>query len=1318
MATLVLSSVGAAVGASIGGSFAGLSTAVIGRAVGATIGRVIDQKLLGQGSEAVETGKVERFRLSSVGEGVPLSYIYGRTRLSGQVIWASDFAETVTVVGGGGGGGGGKGGASSKPAQQSTSSYRYSVSLALALCEGPVIRIGRLWANGEEISKDDLNLRFYSGSADQLPDPLIEAIEGQGSVPAYRGTSYVVIENLDLEPFGNRVPQFSFEVARPERPSDPSSEFAPNNSIAAVAMIPGTGEYALATTPVHYGSGQGTTWSANINSPNLRPDFNVSLEALHEEVPNCRSVSLVVSWFGSDLRCGSCQVRPLVEERQFDGQNMPWRVGGVGRQSAGLVPKVEGRPVYGGTPADQSVIEAIRRIKQYGKSVLFYPFILMEQLEGNGLPDPYIPGQDQPTLPWRGRITLSRAPGVSGSPDGTVIADGQVDAFFGSAKATHFSLSNNEVVYSGPTEWSLSRFILHYAMLCVAAGGVDAFCIGSEMRGLTQTRGSGNRFIAVEKLRELATEARAILGHGVKISYAADWSEYFGYQPDDGSNDRYFHLDSLWADGNIDFIGVDNYMPLSDWRDGTEHADADAGTIYDLDYLRSNVEGGEGFDWYYASEKERIDQTRLPIEDGSYDEPWVYRYKDFRGWWENTHFERIGGVRASQPTAWQPRSKPFWFTEFGCAALDKGTNQPNKFIDPKSSESRLPYFSNGQRDDLIQLQYLRAMIGHWTDPTNNPVSDTYNGRMIDMSRAHVWAWDARPYPYFPNNMNLWSDSLNYMKGHWLNGRMTARFLSSVVAEVCERAGVKHYDVSGLYGVVRGYTVADVSDARSALQPLMLRFAFDAIERNGTLFFRMRQGQSAVPLERDMLAVSSELPASVEQTRGSAAEAAGRVRLRFVQADGAFDALAEEAVQSEAGSHAVSTSEMPLVLTRGEGQQVVERWLAESRVARETVRFALPPSCMTLGAGDVVSLPGTHGEEKAFFRIDRVEQGELLLVEAVRVEHEVYQTIEISEEIGTARPFIPPLPVLPLFLDLPLISGDEVPHAPFVAVTSDPWPGGAALYRSFTNSDFELLNVVSKRATIGRTLNEMLSAPSGRFDHGHDLEVKLTSGILSSVEQRALLSGANLAAIGDGTADSWEIFQFSEAELVDQKTYRLRVRLRGQLGTDAIMPSVWPSGSWFVMLNDALEQVNISRNERNIEQTFRIGPSSRPIDASVFVEQTHAFKGNGLRPYAPVHVRRIAMESGDIAFKWVRRTRLDGDSWDTLEVPLAEESESYVVRVVKDEKVLRETAVHEPTWIYSSAEQSADGLASPYSFEVAQHSSVFGPGAFAKLAFGT
>ena len=135
---------------------------------------------------------------------------------------------------------------------------------------------------------------------------------------------------------------------------------------------------------------------------------------------------------------------------------------------------------------------------------------------------------------------------------------------------------------------------------------------------------------------------KAILGPATKITYAADWSEYFGYHTEDN---LYFHLDPLWADPAIDFIGIDNYMPLSDWRDGENHLDAHWGDVHNTAYLRNNIAGGEGFEWYYASPAEQAAQIRTPITDGAYGEPWVYRYKDLRGWWSSSHHERIAGVR-------------------------------------------------------------------------------------------------------------------------------------------------------------------------------------------------------------------------------------------------------------------------------------------------------------------------------------------------------------------------------------------------------------------------------------------------------------------------------------------------------------------------------------------------------------------------------------------------------------------------------------------------------------------------------------------------
>lgn len=1314
MATIVLSAAGAALGGSVGGSLAGLSSVAIGRAVGGTVGRLIDNQLLGLGSDAVEVGRVDRFRLTQASDGQPIAQVFGRSRIGGQIIWASDFVERASVSGGG------KGSAN----RPQTTTYSYTVSLAVALCVGEVTSVPRVWADGEEVAPQDLNMTLYQGDTEQLPDPLIETVEGIGLVPAYRGTAYVVMENLDLERFGNRVPQFSFEVVRAEQPDSPEYDLDLGQLVQGVALMPGTGEYALATTPVHYQVGPGQHQSANSHTASGQSDLVTSLSALEDELPACTATSLIVSWFGNDLRCSNCTIKPKVEQRQAEGVPMPWSVAGQNRANAELV--IEdgtARPLYGGTPTDAAVIEAITALNAAGKQVLFYPFILMDQVEGNTFPDPWSTATQQPHLPWRGRITLSVAPGRPGSPDQTAAAEAEVAAFMGGAQASDFTVVNGSVSYAGPSDWGMRRFILHYATLCAAAGGVEAFCIGSEMRGFTQIRGLAG-FPAVEALRDLAAEVRVLLPDA-KISYAADWSEYWGYQSPEGH--RYFHLDALWADANIDFIGIDNYMPLSDWREGDDHLDARQGreSIYDLTYLRSNIEGGEGYDWYYHSPAAEAAQIRTPITDGAHDEPWVWRYKDLKNWWLHPHHNRIDGIRLSEPTDWVPQMKPIRFTELGCAAIDKGSNQPNKFLDPKSSESQLPKFSNGFRDDLMQMQYLRALLGYWREEAHNPVSQEYDGPMLDMSKAYAWAWDARPFPAFPNLAEIWSDGENYLRGHWLNGRVGQRSLASVVQEICSTSGQNSIDVTRLHDIVHGYSLHDTGPARAALQPLGLRYGFDSIERDGVLSFRPRTGGAEHPLLAEQLVDSGALDGSLEQTREAEAEIVGRVRLRFVEWGAAYDIAAEDASLPDEKTHAVSDSEVSLVLTRSEARQVTQRWLAEARVARDTARFVLPPSALQLGVGDVVTLPSQIGGldggskqppswQRQSYRVDRVELGQAQLIDAVRIEPEVYRPAEVAERLPGASVFVPPLPVLPLFMDLPLLTGEEIPHAPHLAVTGQPWPGSVAVYGAESDDSYRLEQILAARSVVGVTEGALATGPVGRWDLGAELQLKLISGALESRDALAVLNGANVAAIGDGSNGNWEIFQFRTAELVAPATYLLRGRLRGQLGSDGLMPRLWPEGSYVVLLDGTLTQLDLTLAQRRLARHYRIGPARRSFDDPSYTHRIETFQGNGLRPYAPVHFRRHGALGGDIDFTWIRRSRIEGDSWDLPEIPLGEDQQAYRLRLLRGETLLREVTVVTPQWRYDIAAQAQDGVLPQDIIEVTQLSDRYGSGPAASL----
>ncbi|WP_246525532.1 phage tail protein [Thalassovita aquimarina] len=649
----------------------------------------------------------------------------------------------------------------------------------------------------------------------------------------------------------------------------------------------------------------------------------------------------------------------------------------------------------------------------------------------------------------------------------------------------------------------------------------------------------------------------------------------------------------------------------------------------------------------------------------------------------------------------------------GCASIDKGTNQPNKFVDPKSSESVLPHYSDGRRDELIQMQYLRALLGYWGEAANNPVSGQYGGRMLDMSRAYVWAWDARPYPAFPRNTELWSDAENYARGHWINGRGSARSLASVVTEICRRAGVSEIDTSALHGHVRGYHQKDAAEARSALQPLMLRYGFDAIERDGVLVFRSRTGMTDWALGQNALAVNDELPYSTEAHCAAQSEMAGRVRLRFVEADADFETVAEESVLPDVETHAVAASEIPLAMTRAEGRQVVERWLSEARLARDSVRLALPPSALGIGAGDVIELPGDG--PAGTYRVDRVEYRASQIVEAVRIDPESYRPAEFTEETSPVTPFFAPAPVLPLFLDLPLLRGDEPPHAPHMAVTATPWPGSVAVYHAAADSDYDLLSTQEARAIIGMTETALVRARPGLWDRGSRLQVRLASGSLESRPRQQILAGSNLAAIGDGTVENWELVQFRDARLVDDNTYLLTNLLRGQLGSDAAMPESWPEGSYFVLLDNAVTQLGLASASRNLARHYRIGPARRGYDDPSYRHYQLAFAGIGLRPYAPVHLRAEPAGTGDVTLRWIRRTRVGGDSWDGLEVPLGEEQELYLVRILAGAQVLREETVASAEWTYASAAIAEDGGLSGLVAEVAQVSATYGAGAPAKLS---
>ncbi|MBQ8105262.1 MAG: glycoside hydrolase/phage tail family protein [Afipia sp.] len=1276
MAALVLSVAGGAAGAVFGPA-----GAIAGRIAGALVGNIIDHSLFAQ-DRTVQGPRLADLDVMASTEGAPIPRVYGRARLSGQVIWATRLEEVVSTRTEGGSAGG-KGGITGSGGSVTTTTYSYYANFAVGLCEGEIGHVGRIWADGKPLDTSNLNVRVHRGGEDQAADDLIVAKEGAGNAPAYRGLAYVVFERLPLADFGNRIPQLSFEIVRPIGKLEQMTR--------AVTLIPGATEFGYETSAVVRVLGPGQSAPENRHVANAPSDVIASLDDLQATCPNLERVAIVVTWFGNDLRAGNCTAQPRVDNAIKVTSSGTWSVAGLSRGTASVVSSVEGRPAYGGTPSDDSVRHLIAELKARGLKVTLYPFLMMDISAGNTLTDPWTGASSQPVYPWRGRITCNPAPGVSGSPDGTSTAATQIANFFSGG---------------GTSGWNYRRMILHYANLAVSCDGVDAFLIGSELKALTRVRSASGVYPAVQALTTLASDVKAVVGAGTVVTYGADWTEYGAHVI--GGEVR-FPLDPLWASSAIDAVGIDYYAPLSDWRDDAGQLDATiASSIHDRDYLMANLSGGEAYDWYYADDAARSAQTRAPITDGP-GKPWIYRAKDLWSWWANPHIERVGGVEVGSATLWTPRSKPIWLTEVGCPAVDKGANQPSAFPDARSIEGTVPYFSNGQRDDLIQRRYLEAVIAAF-DPdfgaaTLNPVSPVYGGRMLDVSGLHLWTWDARPYPVFPAAEDVWGDGPNWQTGHWLTGRLGAAPLDALVGAILDDANVTDARTDNLRESCDGYVVDRPMSPRAAIDPLAMAYAFDATVAGGDLTFVQRGAPPVAEIDEDEM-VDPQKGALARLTRGQETELPRKISFGFT--DGAAD-YRRSAVTSRrlvGGSNRTLHSDFAVITDDAAATRRADIWLQDLWAGRESAEFSLGMKALALAPGDVIGV--TINARRRLFEISELVDTQSRQVKARSIDPEVFSVPLSAPRVKP--PAIPPAvgPVQALVLSLPGIDSSEPPVLTRLAIFADPWPGSVTVWRSADGLSFEKAATAFAPSIIGETLDPLPAGPTSRWDRGSEARVMLYGGALASVADARVLDGANAAAVLNASGE-WEILQFANAELVDDKTYKLSRLLRGQAGSEYAIANPLPAGSPFVLLDDHVATIarGLGALDRAID--LRIVATGRSHDDPSALALTVIPQPTALLPLSPVHVK--AVRGGDgIHVSWVRRTRRDGDNW-TVEVPLGEDTEAYTLDILSGSSVVRSISSALPSVLYASADELAD-FGTPQSSlhgRVSQMSSTVGRG---------
>lgn len=241
MVSLALGFAGAAIGGAIGGTVLGVGAATIGGFIGSKIGGLIDNILF---PTKVEGPRLSDLSVQASSYGKPIPRLYGpECPIAGNIIWSSGLIETAQKQGKGG---------------PQVTNYTYRTSLAVLLGDrvglDPIKGVKKIWANGklifntESVSSGGVagatpigevwdgatftaldffqaaqsshavfdTITVYPGDFEQLPDPTIESYMGAGEVPGYRGSAYIVIKDLQLADYGNRIPNLVFLVEADE----------------------------------------------------------------------------------------------------------------------------------------------------------------------------------------------------------------------------------------------------------------------------------------------------------------------------------------------------------------------------------------------------------------------------------------------------------------------------------------------------------------------------------------------------------------------------------------------------------------------------------------------------------------------------------------------------------------------------------------------------------------------------------------------------------------------------------------------------------------------------------------------------------------------------------------------------------------------------------------------------------------------------------------------------------------------------------------------------------------------------------------------
>ena len=1269
--------IGAALAPMTGG-FSMMAGASFGFAAGSLLGGLLmPPSLPGQTAEGP---RLQDLKVQSATYGRPIPIILGKMRTAGNIIWIKtgglieERVEQTTRSGGGKTGGG---------ASTTQVFYNYYATCAIAVCKGPIKAIVKIWAdsklvyNAEAIDPGTVsaNAQFqeyvhgYLGDETQVADSVLSADMGMGNVPGYRGLAYVVLERFPLKDYGNRIPNFTFEVASlvsTKTLANPAGqgagESAQYSEVTVITPLPSMYKLVL-----------------NFNGTNgaSSPTDFVDSSSYGKKIGSVSGASLSTAApvFGSayGLFPSGAYIRTSAGDTDFNlSVTEPWQISfrfaiNDKTNNCYVLKTSEGAGYW--------------RISVGAGGIRF------ESDSGNDCAATFNP-DDLVNNTWSAlRVSHDGAGNLRFYKDGAILYSGP--NYTGS---TVFPISS----FAGGTRLDIGNMLLTVGTPTI---GIDELLI---QKGGTVTVANSYTVETYETATTTATRLQMAGGRTDYIDYsgnnrlvvstngsptASTSVKKFGtasrlFDPGDAINYHNASWQSLsnsgtWGIGFCirfkDTVGSCVIMGTGGVSSAGWQISYDNGT----NLLKFTHSSGTVLSWSFT-----------PVADT----------------WYTIGFSKI---TLTSNARINPGGFPEWTVsgpgEYLRCFVDGillGQGSYSEYALSAITNNAGSVFSIGQPAGGAVSYYLDEIIIQDT-------SNIYTGWDIwGYNDGGTWRSYAIPTSEFSPDANtrllLHFNQSN--TGRWVGGGAAVDSrVSNIISYLCENAGLLDYNTDYIADnddvAVPGFVMNSVAPVRSSLEMLAAAFFLDIVESTTTLYFVSRNslingGPAAIISESDLSArhITSSVPEPLDITTQQEVEIPKELAVRYLDASRDYYEASQRSVKQNTGSIGrVELNLAALSLTDSQAKLAAIGNHMFAWAERKKYKFTLPLKYAWLDCADMVQI--NFSSQSHFVRITKMNYGAGYFdVEGVGQDFTgipfqassdgysgpvssgvfadqpedvtalIISSTDTRGNPGTPAPQTIDYPVVStlILLDMAIISDSEDGMGYYVCIdkgaAANYWPG-AVVFKSSDDASFATLLGLASALTTGQAMTKLASGQTELWDMANTVTIALTNGTVASDTEANVLNGANIGILGD------EIVQWTTATVDGNGYYVLSGLLRGRRGTEWAV-GLHSAGERFILFNTAsVQRAPGVSEEIGLQRVYR-GVTSG-LNLADQASQNFTNTANGLKPYSPCQITGSRDGSNNLTINWVRRTRTGGSWKDNVDVSLGEASEQYAVDITNE-----------------------------------------------------